>query len=633
MKKIMLKSIQRLTLFLLTSILSASTWAQVKTIQGIVKDESGEALPGVSIVIKGTSNGTVTDFYGAFSLPEAPENAMLVFSFIGMKMQEVEVSGKTFITVTMLEDAIGLEEVVVVGYGTQKKANLTGSVAAVDFTDLETRPAANTAALLQGQMPGVTVSNFSSQPGNDNPEIRIRGIGTLNSGSNPLILVDGVESGLSQIPASDIESISVLKDAASAAIYGVRAANGVILVTTKRGKGTKSVFNFRQNVALQQALILPDLVDSWDHALIENLDRTEQGQAPLYTDQHIQLMKDGSQPDRWANTRWLDKVYRVAPINTTYFSANGSKDNIRYLVSLEYLNQQGIQIETGQKRFNFRSNIDMDVSEKIKFGLNLAGNKQDITETTTSRSMEASYSVRRFVDPTIPFKYSNGDYGQVNGLYYEGIVTSPKFNPVEEAHLGENIMEKYNFQGKLFGEIEFVKNLKFKPSFWYIYYSGLTSTFSPTHTTYDANGGVIAEYIHNSLLNDNIASKRFQTENLLTYNYSKGKHIVDLLAGQSAQLYRIDFFSAYVEDFPNNNIHELNGGINNKNISGNASELALNSYFGRVNYNFDERYLLEFNYRYDGTSRFNKDNRWGGFPSFSAGWLASNESFFNKCKF
>lgn len=604
------------------------------TITGTVIDSQGEALPGVSVVVKGTTAGTVTQVDGTYSL-SAPANAeTLVFSFIGMKTTEEAINGRSTINVSMEEEAIGVDEVVVVGYGTQKKANLTGAVAAVDFTELESRPAANTATLLQGQMSGVQVSNFSNQPGNDNPQIRIRGIGTFNAGQEPLIIVDGVETSLTQIPASDIESVSVLKDAASAAIYGVRAANGVILVTTKRGKGGKPTVRINQSFAWQQPIVEPDFVDSWDYAFLQNLDLTEQGMDPLYSDEHIQLLKDGTDTDRWANTNWFDEMYQTAPMNTTYLSVSGSKEDVRYMFSTEYLDQEGTMLNTGQKRYNFRSNIDVDITDRVLIGMNLSGNKRDVTETLNSADASGSdsdlnYIIRRFAKPTVPVKYSTGDWGQVDGLYYlPGSTVGSIKNPVEFANRGKNFVEHYNFVGKIYADIEFIKNLHYKPNLSYVYNSSLRSKFTPTYQTFDVEGNLINENIHNKQEDSNQTTKRYQIENILTYDLTVNeRHRINLLAGQSAQLYRLDYFKGQVEDFPNNEIHELNGGINNKDVAGYARELALNSYFGRVNYSFDDRYLLEFNYRYDGTSRMSSDNRWGGFPSFSGGWVASNENF------
>lgn len=620
--------------FLAVLLLSVQLLFAQTTITGKVTDSNQESLPGVSVVVKGTTVGTVTQIDGNFSL-SVPENAQtIVFSFIGMKTAEEEINGRSTIDITMEDESIGVDEVVVVGYGTQKKANLTGAVSAVDFTELESRPAANTATLLQGQMSGVQVSNFSNQPGNDNPQIRIRGIGTFNAGQEPLVIVDGVETSLTQIPASDIENVSVLKDASSAAIYGVRAANGVILVTTKRGKGGKPTVRVNQSFAWQKPLVEPDFVDSWDYAFLQNLDLTEQGQDPLFADEHIQALRNGNDLDQWSNTNWFDEMYRTAPMNTTYMSVSGSKENVRYMFSSEYLNQEGTMINTGQKRYNFRSNIDVDISDRVTIGMNISGNKQDVTETLSSASASNSdgdlnYIIRRFANPTVPVKYSSGDWGQVNGLYYlPGSTVGGIRNPVEFANRGENGVEKYNFVGKLYADIELFKNFHYRPNFSYVYNSSLRSKFTPTFDTFDKDGNVIGESIHNRQENNNQTTKRSQIENIVTYDLTlNDQHKISLLGGQSAQLYRLDYFGGSVEDFPNNEIHVLDGGINNKDVSGYARELALNSYFGRLNYGFADKYLFELNYRYDGTSRMSADNRWGGFPSLSGGWVASNEDF------
>jgi len=623
-----------MSLCFISVVLTATVWAQQRSINGTVTDETGQPLPGVTVVVEGTTMGTVTNGNGEYTLSVSEDAENLTFSFVGMKTVNVSINNRSVINLSMELESIGVDEVVVVGYGTQKKANLTGAVSSVDFSELESRPAANTASLLQGQMSGVTVSNFSSQPGNDDPQIRIRGLGTLNAGQEPLIIVDGVESSLTQIPAADIESVSVLKDAASASIYGVRAANGVIVVTTKRGKTSKPTVRFRQSYEIQTPLLKPNMVESWDYAHIQNLDLTEQGQDPLFTDEQIQKMRDGSDPDRWANTDWFDELYDPAPMADTYLSVSGSQNNIRYMFSGAYLNQEGIMINTGVKRYNFRSNIEVDVTDKITIGMNLAGNKRDITETLFTESSGGSfdqnlnYVARRFANPTVPVKYSTGDWGQVNGLYYlPGSTVGSIKNPVEFANRGENFTEQYNFTGKIYADIELAKNLHFKPNFSFVNYSSLLTRYSPTFETYDLEGNVIDRNIHNRQENDNTTTKRFQTENLLTYNFTLNDHRIGVLAGQSAQLYRLDYFKGQVEDFPNNAIHELDGGINNKNVSGYGRELALNSYFGRLSYSFADKYLIEANYRYDGTSRMSPDNRWGGFPSVSAGWVVTNEDF------
>lgn len=611
-------------------------FAQI-TITGKVTDSKQEELPGVTIVVKGTTDGTVTNVDGSYSL-SVPENAeVLVFSFIGMKTKEVAIDGQKQIDVTLNDKSFDVDEVVVVGYGTQTKANLTGAVASVDLSTLENRPAANTATLLQGQMTGVTVSNFNNQPGKDNPQIIIRGEGTLNAGTAPLIIVDGVESSLANIPANDIESISVLKDAASAAIYGVRAANGVIVVKTKRGKGAEPTVQFNTSFAMQQAIIEPDLVDSWDFAKIMNLDYTEKGQDAWFTDEAIQLMKDGTQPDRYANTDWFEELYDNAQMFTTYLSVSGAKKDVRYMFSVNYLDQDGIMIQTGQKKYNFRSNIDVDITKRFNIGLNLSGNRRDITEPVSSAGPTngstggLNYQLRRSAVPTVPLKYSNGEWGQVDGNYYiPGSQATLTKNPVENVYRGHNNTTSIGFTFKLFADLEIIKNLHWRPSFAYLHGSALNSRFNPTFTTYDADGEMVSENTHNSLSNSNNESMSYQINNLFTYNFDLNeKHHFNILAGQSAEYFSNSNFNASVRDFPNNSIHVLSAGLNDKNVGGSAKDKAIKSYFGRLNYNFADKYLLELNYRYDGTSIMSAETRWGGFPSASAGWVASNENFFS----
>lgn len=620
---------------LLTSVLFAQTTGEIT---GIVVDEKGNYLPGANVIVVGTSTGVATDNDGTYSLDLSPGTYTVRAEYLGYESvahENVEVStgATTEINFALSTSTLSGQDVVVVGYGSKRRENLTGSVASVDFTELEAQPSANTANLLQGKMTGVQVSSFSSQPGEDDPQIRIRGIGTLNAGQEPLIIVDGVELSLSQISPEDIESVSVLKDAASASIYGVRAANGVILVKTKEGKSEKPKLTFRQSTSWQDAIVRPNLVDSWDYAKIQNLDKTEKGEAALYSDEQIQIMRDGSDLDRWSNTNWFDEMYRVAPMQTTYLSVSGVKDNINYLISGEYVDQDGIMIQTGAKRFNLHSKIDVAVTDRISIGMNLFGTKKDITETLNNASasnndQDLNYILRRFSTPLVPVKYSNGYYGQVDGLYYEGGGSMNIKNPVEYANRGENLEERNSLTGMVHGDVQIIDNLHYRPSLSYVYYSSLGTRFTPTFELYDADGIMMSENIHNSQYNSNVTTKKYEYKNLLTYDIALNDiHKISTLLGQEAQLYRLDYFSASVKDFPNNNVHELDGGINEKDVSGNARELALSSYFGRLNYILADKYLFEFNYRYDGTSRMSADNRWGGFPSLSAGWILSNEDF------
>jgi TonB-linked SusC/RagA family outer membrane protein len=605
-------------------------------VSGKVTDSSGGTLPGVSVSIKGTTAGTITDSRGNYSLSNVPENATLQFSFVGMKMQEVKIDGKSVINVALEEETFGIEEVVAVGYGTVKKANLTGATSSVNFSKLESRPSANTATLLQGQMAGVTVSNYNTQPGNDNPEIRIRGIGTFNAGQNPLVIVDGVESSLTQIPSADIESVSVLKDAASAAIYGVRAANGVILVTTKRGSVRKPVVTIKQNTALQKVLVIPDMVDSWEYADIINMGLQAKGSAPLYTAEMIQKMKDGSDPDNYANTDWVEEMFQLAPMNTSYVSVDGGTENVKYLLSGEYFDQTGILLGTSTKRYSFRSNIDVNVSKKVKLGMDISGHTRRIDETLNSANESDGngsifYTMRRGTNPTVPVKFQNGQWGTINGLFKNTNTTYA--NPIYLSQKGVDFTNKYFFQGRVYADIEPVKNLNYRVNLAGVYNSGNQTRFSPSETFYYPDGEILSSSSQNALENNNSTDTKYIFENLLTYKLNIENHQFSILLGQSAQFYRYDYLWASVKDLPNDLIYELSAGVNEKNVAGNANEVSLQSFFSRINYNYKDKYLLEMNIRRDGSSRMPKESRYGVFPSFSGAWIISNENFLEKSPF
>ena len=457
-------------------------------VSGIVKDATGEPVIGASVFEKGTTNGIVTDLDGKFSLSVAP-NSTLVVSFIGYTNKEFTITkDNTVLTVTLKEDAELLDEVVVVGYGVQKKENLTGSVSAVNFKDVASMPVANTANMLQGRLPGVMLTNNGAQAGHDNPEIRIRGVGTFGS-NNPMVIIDGVESSVSQIaeiPADDIESVSVLKDAASASIYGVRAANGVILVTTKRGGDQKPSITYSGSIALQEATVLPDYVNSYEWAKMYN----ECWPSKAYTDDMLQKLQDGSDPDHFANTNWAKEMFRTAAMQQHHLSVNGGSKTVHYMISTQYFKQDGIMRETANQRFNFRSNLDAQLGI-VKLGLNLSGSRQNIDEPTTKVTEDGLMRyLTWFTRPTVPAQYANGHYGCVDGN--SNISQSVFKNPLEALHTGYKDNKHYRFDGKFFGEIDIIKGLKFRSSLAYKYYMNDVSTFNPKNNQkYDAEGNAL----------------------------------------------------------------------------------------------------------------------------------------------
>lgn len=622
---VVVRSILLLCIYLSLGLVARAATQQRKiTVSGIVTDSSGEPVIGASITEKGTSNGTISDVKGHFGI-SVSSTAILQISFIGYRTEEVTASpAKTSLKVILRENSEQLEEVVVVGYGVQKKANLTGSVASVNFKDVNTMPVANTTNMLQGRLPGVVLTNNGAQAGKDTPEIRIRGVGTLSGNNDPMVLIDGVEASvaqIAQIPAGDIDNVSVLKDAASASIYGVRAANGVILITTKRGMESKPAISYSGSIALQEATVLPDYVGSYDWAKMYN---DAQG-TDFYTPEMLQKIQDGSDPDHFANTDWTRELFHTAAMHQHHLSVSGGGKDTHYMISTSYFNQSGILKETGYERFNFRSNVDAKLGI-VKIGLNLAGSKEKtdapVKNITGDGLMRA---LTWYTRPTVPVKYSNGHWGCVDGTSISQTVFK---NPVEELYQGKKDDYSYHFDGNVFAEVDIWKGLKFRSSLAYKFFMNDVSTFVPKDMrVYDADGNVLNTMGTNSVNDYHYLSTTYTNENILTYNVRIGKHEIAALLGHSVQAWREDLTNAYKENLSTDNLYELDAATANPNATGSAAEYALQSFFGRVNYNYDNRYLFEFNIRRDGSSRMPKANRYANFPSFSAAWVLTNESF------
>jgi len=623
MKKTLWKKVSMPLILLLFGALPLI--AQTVKLNGQVTDAGGEGLPGVSVSLKGTGTGTITDLDGNYNLDVPTTNrSVLVFSYIGYTSQEVALnSNQRRYNVVLQEATEFLDEVVVVGYGVQKKANLTGAVSSLRVDDIKDIPVSNTASLLQGRMSGVTVSSFSAQPGKDGDvEIRIRGIGTFGN-SNPLVLIDGVEGSLSNVSPNDIENISVLKDAASAAIYGVRAANGVILVTTKRGNETNKL-SYNGSYGVQQATVLPKFIDSWQWATLFNEENNALGgDAPNrnYTADMITKMKNGTDRENFANTNWMKEIFRTAPIQNHYLSMTGGGQNSNYLASLGYMKQDGIMKGTDTERVNFRLNADTKYLNMITLGLNTAGSYQRVTEPLGGTWNIFNQAVDH-ARPTIPVKYNNGHWGQ-----YDGNPQFPMYqsNPLEMTTFPskENI---YKFDGKVFLDIEPIKNLHFKTSFAYQYNEANASAFTPTYNHYKADGTYITSGIQ-ALDENRILQRQWINENLITYNFDLAEaHSFNFLVGQSSQFNGNKYSEAKGEGFLSNGVHSMDAAQTTSSY-GREERATLRSFFGRINYSYKSRYLFEANLRRDESSRIPKKNRVGYFPSVSAGWNIAEEAF------
>ncbi|MCO4292699.1 SusC/RagA family TonB-linked outer membrane protein [Solitalea sp. MAHUQ-68] len=590
------------------------------TVKGTVSDKFGP-LAGVSISVKQSSNGTSTDADGAYSIV-VNKGETLIFSMIGYRTQEVTIGSQTAVNITLESEVTQLEEVVAVGYGTQKKVNLTGAIATVSAKDFENRPITNVSTAIQGKMSGVTVLQRSGQPGRDNGTIRIRGIGTLND-SSPLVLIDGLQGDMNTLDPNDIESVSVLKDAASAAIYGSRAANGVILITTKKGKkNSPAQLTYSAYSGWQNPTRLPQFLNSADYASLYNEALQNEGKPKKYTDEEIAKFASGVDPDKYPNTDWLGLFFTEKGYQQNhYLGLSGGSDKTTYSISLGYFDQQGLIKNSFSKRYNLKTNVESQVYDRLKVGLDLNLNRKNITEPTNPYTGDMSQIFRQVIklSPTIPYKYSNGQYGY-----------GQDGNPIAWMDLDATNASNYNDAfGNVHAELTILKGLTASGMLGARTFADMGSRFIKDIQFYDPNTGNPTKYQGpNSQRDYNANSLNITSQALLNYNGSFGKHDIKGLAGFSRESYRNDWSQGERKNFPNNELTELNpGSTDGQEATGSAYEWALQSYFGRLGYTYNNRYMFEANARYDGSSRFANGNRYGLFPSFSAGWRVSEEEF------
>lgn len=591
-------------------------------VSGKVVDSNGSPLPGVTVVVKGTTQGAITDGEGNYLLTGVPVGSVLLFSFVGMKSQEVAVDGQSNINVELEEDAIGVDEVVVVGYGTQKKADLTGAVSAVQGEDLAKKiDVTNTATALQGLSPGLTIQNFAGEPGKEDVRVRIRGNGTLNN-SDPLVLVDGVERSLSTVEPNDIESLTLLKDAASAAIYGSRAANGVILITTKRGAVAGTTVNYSYNIGFQNVLGYPEAANKIDWLNLENEAQINAGGEPIHTQEHIDKVAAGTDPLNYPFTVYEDFLFNTnAPQQRHNVSLTSGGENGRIFASVNYLDQDGVIHRFNNKRLSARINSDLYITDKLtaSFNMNYMNRKATGPGFTAQRLVQAMLHMNR----TIVGKYPDGTWDLISGqwnaiaMMENGERIADRGETVTQVGLEYKILPSLTFKGdvtlKAYGEDEstFMNTLK-----------GMRNYFTGELVTV---GGWFAV---NNLTERQENTKEWSQRAYLNFNRVFDKHSVDAMAGYEGISNKYKWMEGYRQNFFNNDLRDLNSGASAaQTVEGGREEWGLQSFFGRVNYSFDSKYLLQANIRYDGSSRFAEGKRWGLFPSFSAGWRVSQEDF------
>ena len=596
----------RMMVCLIGMLLPMCIFAQQITVQGVVKDQTGETVIGASVMEKGTTNGTITGIDGDFSLNMSP-NGTLVVSFVGYKTQEVQVKGQKQLQVVLSEDAEMLDEVVVIGYGTMKKSDLTGAVSSIGNKDIKDSPVSNLGQAIQGKISGVQIVD-AGKPG-DNVSIKIRGLGSINN-CNPLVVIDGVPTdlGLSSLNMADVERLDVLKDASATAIYGSRGANGVVMITTKRGTEGKGKLAVSANYSFQNATNVPSLLNAAQYAELSN----------------DMMVNSGRNPNpEWANpselgagTDWMDELLRTGVMQNYTVSYSGGNEKSHYYVSGGFLDQSGIVKSVNYRRFTFQSNSDAQVLKWLKFSNNITFS----ADTKKSGSYNIGDALKAL--PIYPVKNEDGSWSGPDGnSEWYGSTR----NPIGPTELNKSQTDGYNFLANLTAELTFTKWLKFKSTFGYDAKFWFIDNFTPKYNWKPTPTEETSRY-----KSDN-KSFTYLWDNYFLFDHTFAeKHRVGLMAGMSAQWNTNDYLNAQKNVFMFDNVHEMDNGEEMYAIGGNETEWALLSYMARVNYSYEDRYLLTATIRRDGSSRFGKKHRWGTFPSVSVAWRASQEKWFPK---
>ena len=595
-----------------------------RVVTGIIKDTNGEPIIGANVIEKGTTNGTVTDIDGKFSL-SVDENSMLEVSYIGYITQLI--SQKDCSEICLKENTQFIDEVVVVGYGTQKKANLTGAVTMVSSEDLSKKMVGQSSMALQGVMPGVTVTQTSGQPGKDGGTIRIRGIGTLNN-SDPLVLVDGMEMGINNVDPNLIESISVLKDAASSAIYGSRAANGVILITTKRAKTGEFSVSYSGYAGWQNPTDLRDPVDAVSHMQMMNIANVNVGKSPVFSEEQINNTIKGTDRDNYPNTDWQKLIYNGSGFQQSHFlTLNGGSEKMRVLAAIGYYDQTGIVDNTNYKRYTARFNTDMQLSKRLSVKFDVYGRLMKAEEPSSGLSEEHSgilYWLNR-MPATQPAIHSNG----LMGIGWDG---DNPYAKIYQSGLNKENTPSLAATGSV--NYKFTDWLTFDGSYSLHFVPKENIKFTNSIKTYYPNGNIAYEKPAKASLSEkktNSLNQDFKA--MLNFNKTFGDHNVKALVGFSHESYTGKWISASRSDYVFPQYPVLNAGsIEDMKNEGSGDEWVLRSFYGRLNYDYKSKYLFEANIRYDGSSRFASGNKWGVFPSFSAGWRISEEAFWEPFK-
>lgn len=590
---------------MLVLTLSSSMFAQ-KKITGIVVDEKGESVIGASVSEKGTTSGTATDIDGKFSL-EVKDGAVIVVSYLGFLTQEIIVNDRSDFHIIMKDNTEMLNEVVVVGYGVMRKKDLTGSLASVGAKSLKDKPVANIGEALQGQAAGVQVVNAGA-PGS-NVSIRIRGLGSINS-TDPLLVIDGVPTDmpLNALNQNDVETIDILKDASATAIYGSRGANGVVLITTKKGKSGDGIISVSANWGIQDATSVPKMLNASQFASLHNdmMANNNRTQRPDFED-----------PTSWGKgTDWTDALLRTAAMQNYSVSYSGGTDKSNYYVSGSVFDQNGIVINTSYRRYTLQFNNESKVRPWLKFGNNVT--------LSHDTKKNGDYSILNTL-ASLPTQSIYNEDGTYSGPGTEAQYYGDLRNPIGTARLNNTTTKGYNVLGNLYGEASLFDKVTYKMTGGIDFKFWDENNFTPK---YDWQPIPVVNSYRSEQSNKSLT---YLWDNTLTYmDTFNEKHNLNVMIGSSAQNNTYNYSKASIQGFLSDSNNQLNNGLLDPTVGGSKNEWALLSFFGRVNYSFNDKYLLTATVRRDGTSRITKANRWGTFPSFSGAWRLSEESFYKR---
>lgn len=653
-----------------------------KRLSGVVVDETGEPVIGVSVLVKGTTNGVITDLDGNYHLADVPENSLIVFSYIGYQTVELKANGKGLDRVILKEDNELLDEVVVVGYGVQKKRDVTTAIASIRASDLKGQPVTSMAEAMVGKMPGVQVSQSTGAPG-ASLQIKVRGTGTITAGTSPLYVVDGVPLAKEQLNTfnmNDVESIEVLKDASSAAIYGSRGSNGVVLITTKKGQEGRATVSYNGYYGWQTVSKKIDMLNAYEYADLVNdarnntyVDKMEsinrkriaQNQQPLafdITDSNaIRLQNTGNDYNTivpveilpylrgeqgLVDTDWQDEIFRTAGMQNHSVSVSGGTQKVKYYASVDYLSQDGVIINSDFTRYSSRFNLD--VTEGIfKFGLSLNPSVtiENAVNSDGAYNKDGGGIVASALHsaPIFPVYNADGSFCFAqnawspntqttleNGTVKKGNSQTQVWNPVALALLQKDETKASRIFGNVYGEVAFIPELKYRANFGVDIYSSSQDTFRPSTIPVSNTEGNPESDPEATAKTAKMYNWLF--EQTLAYNKEIKGHSISALAGWTMQYQRDESTYAFANGFITNNVPTLNAGTVTRGNT-HASEWALLSGLARVQYNYKGKYMLTGALRADGASRFGKENRWGWFPSVSAGWRLTEESFMKSLTF